>query len=87
MLYIHGVPYHNDKPWTWDKPVYDGPEPIFFFFFNKSYSFWIILVHLLKMVEIPTLNNETLWLQISIFNVSNFCYAIQNNPAIDDNSK
>ena len=26
-----GVPYHKDKPWTGDRPAYDGPEPKIFF--------------------------------------------------------
>ena len=30
-LNIQGVPYHNDNPWTGDKPVYDSQQPKIFF--------------------------------------------------------
>ena len=36
FLYIQGVPYHNFKPWTGDRPVYDGPEPKHFFLIKVS---------------------------------------------------
>ena len=33
---IQGVAYHREKLCTEDRAIYDGPEHIFFFFFNNS---------------------------------------------------
>ena len=30
-IVIQGILYHNDKPGTGDRPVYEGPEPKKFF--------------------------------------------------------
>ena len=48
----------------------------------KSHSFRVIDRHSFENREnrYPALNIEKLWLQISIFHDSDFCYAIMNNP-------
>ena len=47
-----GVPYHNDKPWTGDRPVYDGPETNFFFHKSLILLLMALLIVIIALMSI-----------------------------------